>query len=101
MSGTTVFFLDDWAKTSTGRILHFELITHAKDPARALNHARKWLDCVGHTGAQVGPQNLMLSHQISPVPPTLNALIGMRGWAVIGLEGCSGLPDCAGYPDLT
>lgn len=101
MSETTVFFFDVWAKTSTGGFLHFELIAHAMDPARALDHAREWLDSVGHTGAQLGPQNLTLCHQISPIPPTLGTLLRARGWAVIGLEGCSGLPDCASYPDLT
>ena len=97
----TLYFFDAWAKTQKGAILHFEVICPLMDAAIALTYARTWLKDIGHRDAEINAQSITLSHQISPIPPELVSSLREKDWAIIGLEGCQNLPDCANYPNLT
>ena len=78
---------DTYAKTSKGRIMHFDVVLDEKDPDKALHYARQWLNSIGQEEATVSQENCCFCHS-TEAPPELRKQIDELGYAIYKLEGC-------------
>lgn len=85
---TPIHVFDVYAKTTQGRILHFDVVLPVNDPERALASAREWLVSIGHEQAIVNAENCCFCHSEATAPATMRADIEKRGYAIYKMEGC-------------
>ncbi len=78
---------DTYAKTSNGRIMHFDVVLDEQDQQKALNCAKKWLRTIGQEDATVSSENCYFCHSIE-VTGELRQQINDQGYAIYKLEGC-------------
>ena len=78
---------DTYAKTSKGRIMHFDVVLDEKNPEKARQFAQEWLARIGHHDATVSQENCMFCHSLV-VPPPIREQINQQGYAIYKLEGC-------------
>ncbi|MGR9044100.1 MAG: DUF2024 family protein [Gammaproteobacteria bacterium] len=78
---------DTYAKTTKGRIMHFDVVLDTKDQERAMQYARQWLESIGESDAIVNQANCVFCHS-AEAPPELRKQIDMQGFAIYKLEGC-------------
>lgn len=78
---------DTYAKTSQGRIMHFDVVMVEKDASKALEYARQWLGGIGHPDAVVTQENCIYCHS-AEAPKALQDEIAKQGYAIIKMEGC-------------
>lgn len=83
-----VHVFDTYAKSQTGRIIHFDVITAEKDPAKALAYARQWLQSIGEESATVSQENCCYCHSEQSAPDEMLKAIEAYGYAIYKLEGC-------------
>jgi hypothetical protein len=83
-----IHVFDTYAKSQTGRIMHFDVITPEKDPAKALAHARHWLESIGEKDATVNQENCCYCHSEPGAPEEMLKAIETNGYAIYKLEGC-------------
>lgn len=85
MSISHVF--DTYAKTTKGRIMHFDVVLDEKDQDKALHFARLWLHSIGQEDATLSQENCCFCHS-TEAPPELRKQIDDQGYAIFKLEGC-------------
>ncbi|NOT13146.1 MAG: DUF2024 family protein [Methylococcaceae bacterium] len=78
---------DTYAKTSKGRVMHFDVVLDEQDQTLALNYAKEWLESIGHADAIVTQENCCFCHS-AEAPPELRKQINEQGYAIYKLEGC-------------
>ena len=78
---------DTYAKASTGRIMHFDVVLDEQDQGKALRHAREWLASIGYADAVVTQENCAFCHSVE-APPELRKQLDSQGYAIVKLEGC-------------
>lgn len=83
----TAHFFDTYAKTSTGRILHFDVVLDDKGVVKALAYAQSWLKSIGEEQAVVTQKNCTFYHS-AKVPAEIRKQIDEQGYAIYKLEGC-------------
>lgn len=83
-----IHIFDTFARTATGRIMHFDVVLPENDPAQALWAARDWLLSIGESGAIVNAENCAYCHSEPDAPPGMLGEITARGYAIYRLEGC-------------
>jgi hypothetical protein len=83
-----IHVFDAYAKSETGRIMHFDVVTLEKDSDKARAHARDWLQSIGEENATLNQENCCYCHSEQSVPEEMLKAIEMRGYAIYKLEGC-------------
>ena len=83
----TSHVFDTYAKTSKGRILHFDVLLDDKDVDKALAYARIWLKSIGEEQAVVTQKNCIFCHS-AEVSAEFRKQIDEQGYAIYKLEGC-------------
>jgi hypothetical protein len=83
-----IYVFDTFAKSATGRILHFDVVLPENDSAKALESARHWLQSIGETNAMVNAENCAYCHSEPTAPTEMLDEIRSRGYAIFKLEGC-------------
>ena len=78
---------DTYAKTSKGRIMHFDVILDDNNPEKALHYAKQWLNEIGEPDAQVSAKSCCFCHS-TEASENLRREIDTRGYAIYKLEGC-------------
>lgn len=86
MSGIYVF--DTYAKSATGRIMHFDVVLPENDQPKAVESARLWLNSIGQENAVVSPQSCCFCHSEPTVSKEMLDAIQAHGYAIFKLEGC-------------
>ena len=79
---------DTYAKTSTGKIIHFDVILEEQNQQKAIEYAQQWLESVGIDHANVSSGNCFFCHSLAEIPPELNEQLKALGYAIYKLEGC-------------
>ena len=79
---------DTYAKTSTGKIIHFDVILEEQNQQKAIESAQIWLQSVGIDDATVSSGNCFFCHSLQELPPGLTAEMNTQGYAIYKLEGC-------------
>jgi hypothetical protein len=87
-SPNRIFVFDTFAKSATGRILHFDVVLPENDHAKALESARAWLASIGQENAVVNAENCCYCHSEPTAPAEMLEEIEFRGFAIHKLEGC-------------
>lgn len=83
-----IHIFDTYARSPSGRILHFDVVVPDKDPARALAFAHDWLHSIGEENAVVNQENCCYCHSAQSAPADMAEEIEVRGYAIYKLEGC-------------
>jgi hypothetical protein len=78
---------DTYAKASTGRIMHFDVVLDEQDQDKALKYAKEWLASIGHEDAVVTQENCAFCHS-AEATPELRKQIDVQGYGIYKLEGC-------------
>jgi hypothetical protein len=78
---------DTFAKSSEGRIMHFDVVLEQKDPDIALSSAKKWLTSIDEADAIVNQENCAFCHS-AETPEGLQQQINTQGYAIYPMEGC-------------
>lgn len=78
---------DTYAKATTGRILHFDVVLDELDQDKALHYAKLWLVSIGYPDAVVTQENCAFCHS-AEAPPELRKQIDSEGYGIYKLEGC-------------
>jgi heterodisulfide reductase subunit B len=78
---------DTYAKTSQGKIIHFDVVIHEQDQQKALNFAKEWLKSIGEEDATVTAENCYFCHSVE-ASTELSQQIKEQGYAIYKLEGC-------------
>jgi hypothetical protein len=84
---TTSHVFDTYAKTSKGKIMHFDVVLDDKDADKALAYALLWLQSIGEEQATVTQENCVFCHSVE-VTADLRLQIDEQGYAIYKLEGC-------------
>lgn len=82
------YVFDTYAKTTQGKIIHFDVVINEQDQQKALDCAQKWLQSIGQTDATITPGNCYFCHSVEKIPAELNTQIDEQGYAIYKLEGC-------------
>lgn len=83
-----IHVFDTYARSPSGRILHFDVVIPDKDPTKALASARDWLRSIGEEDAVVNQENCCYCHSEQAAPTHMAKEIAARGYAIYKLEGC-------------
>lgn len=78
---------DTYAKSSQGKIMHFDVVMDEKDAAKALAYAKEWLSGIGFSDAVIMQENCVFCHS-AEAPPELREQIDRQGYAIYKMEGC-------------
>ena len=78
---------DTYAKTSTGKTLHFDVVLDEQDQQKAVNYAKEWLQSIGEKDAIVTSGNCFFCHSVE-APMELRQQINAHGYAIYKMEGC-------------
>ena len=84
MSISHVF--DAYAKTSQGKIIHFDVVLNEQDQQKALKYDKDWLKGIGEEHAKVTSENCYFCHSVE-TPTELMQQINDQGYAIHKLEG--------------
>lgn len=83
----TSHVFDTYATTSTGNIMHFDVVLDDKDVVKALAYAQSWLNSIGEEQAVVTQKNCIFCHS-AEVSAEFRKQIDEQGYAIYKLEGC-------------
>lgn len=78
---------DTYAKTLTGKIMHFDVVLDEQNQEKALLYAKEWLISLGFGDAIVTQENCVFCHSLE-APAELRKEIERQGYAIYKLEGC-------------
>ena len=78
---------DTYAKTNTGKTMHFDVVIDEQDQQKALKCAKEWLQSIGEEDATVVAENCYFCHSVE-APADLRQQIDSQGYAIYKLEGC-------------
>ncbi|MFO1417716.1 MAG: DUF2024 family protein [Methylotetracoccus sp.] len=83
-----IHVFDTYATSSSGRIMHFDVILPERDPARAEACAREWLAAIGEGAAELKANACCYCHSEAGAPADMQAEIDRQGYAIYKMEGC-------------
>lgn len=83
-----IYVFDTFARSASGRILHFDVVLPEKDSTKALESARHWLQSIGEADAVVNAENCAYCHSEPTAPAEMLDEIRSRGYAIFKMEGC-------------
>ncbi|CAI8805947.1 DUF2024 family protein [Methylocaldum szegediense] len=86
MSQIHVF--DTYARSASGKIMHFDVVLPENDPEKALACAREWLKSIGEEHAVVNAENCAYCHSEPQAPAEMQKDIETKGYAIYKMEGC-------------
>ena len=84
---TQLHVFDTYAKTTQGRLMHFDVILDEKNTDKALRYAKEWLVSVGFQDAIVTQDNCLFCHSVE-TSPEWQKQIDQQGYAIYKMEGC-------------
>lgn len=79
---------DTYAKTTKGRIIHFDVILKEQNQQKAIEYAKAWLSSVGIHEAIISSGNCYFCHSVAELPADLHEEVQVQGYAIYKLEGC-------------
>lgn len=82
-----LYVFDTYAKSTSGKIMHFDVILPQQDQQRAIETAKNWLASLGETDADVGQESCFFCHSTT-ANPEIQEEVSQRGYAIYKLEGC-------------
>jgi hypothetical protein len=82
------YVFDTYAKTHSGRIMHFDVVIAENVPEKALKSAKDWLASLGEHDAELAPENCTYCHCSDDIPLPMQQAIAENGYAIFKLEGC-------------
>ncbi|HYE35233.1 DUF2024 family protein [Methylocaldum sp.] len=85
---TQIYVFDTYARSASGKIMHFDVVLPENDPAKALQYAHDWLRSIGEEDAVVNAENCAYCHSEAHAPAEMQREIETLGYAVFKLEGC-------------
>ncbi|EOD79136.1 hypothetical protein D515_02053 [Grimontia indica] len=78
---------DTYATSSSGKILHFDVLLREKSDELAVKYAKAWLAEIGEADATVKSGNCAFCHTAADLPE-FDSEINEKGYAIYKLEGC-------------
>lgn len=81
------FVFDTYVKAKDGHTMHFDVITDKKDPEKAIEYAKKWLESVNEKDSKVTSEECKFCHSQS-VPEEMEIEIMTNGFFIAKMEGC-------------
>lgn len=81
------FVFDTYVKIKDGHTMHFDVITDKKDPQKAIEYAKKWLESVNEKDSKVTSEECKFCHSQS-VPEEMEIEIMTNGFFIAKMEGC-------------
>ena len=79
---------DTYAKTSNGKIIHFDVILEEQNQQHAIEYAQQWLQSIGINNATISSGNCFFCHSVTELPNDLTQEMANQGYAIYKLEGC-------------
>ena len=78
---------DTYVKAKDGHTIHFDVITEEKDPKKAIEYAKQWLETIGEGDSTVTGEECQFCHTQGAPPPVENE-IKEKGFFIQKMEGC-------------
>ncbi len=77
---------DTFAKATSGRLMHFDVILDVQSQDMALHYAKAWLASIGYSDAVVTHEDCAFC-QSAQMPVELRQQIDINGYAIFQLDG--------------
>ena len=81
------YVYDTFAKTSKGKLMHFNVVIDESNQQIAIACALAWLTSLGFDEAIVTPENCYFLHSLD-APGAIRQQLDAQGYAIYPLEGC-------------
>ena len=78
---------DTYVKAKNGDTMHFDVITTEKDPKKAIEYAKQWLETIGEGDAVITSKECQFCHS-QGAPPQVENEIKEKGFYIQKMEGC-------------
>ncbi len=78
---------DTFAYSSTGKILHFDVLIPDLNESLAHEYALQWLASIGESDATIRPSGCTFCHTVADLPQFTDE-VTRKGYAIYKLEGC-------------
>jgi len=78
---------DTYVKAKDGHTMHFDVITVEKDPKKAIEYAKQWLETIGEGDSTVTGEECQFCHTQGAPEPVENE-IKENGFFIQKMEGC-------------
>jgi len=78
---------DTYVKAKDGHTIHFDVITEEKDPKKAIEYAKQWLETIGEGDSTVTGEECQFCHTQGAPEPVENE-IKENGFFIQKMEGC-------------
>ena len=78
---------DTYVKAKNGDTMHFDVITTEKDPKKAIEYAKQWLETIGEGDAKVTGEECQFCHTQGAPKPVENE-IKEKGFFIQKMDGC-------------
>ena len=78
---------DTYVKAKDGHTMHFDVITVEKDPKKAIEYAKQWLETIGEGDSTVTGEERQFCHTQGAPEPVENE-IKEKGFFIQKMEGC-------------
>jgi len=78
---------DTYVKAKDGHTMHFDVITEEKDPKKAIEYAKQWLETIGEGDSTVTGEECQFCHT-QGAPPQVENEIKEKGFFIQKMEGC-------------
>lgn len=82
------YVFDTYAKTTQGKIIHFDVVINEQVQQKALDCAQNWLQSISQGDATVTSGNCYFCHSVDKLPANLALEFDTLGYAIYKLEGC-------------
>ena len=78
---------DTYVKAKDGHTIHFDVITEEKDPKKAIEYAKQWLETIGEGDAVITSKECQFCHSQGAPEPVENE-IKENGFFIQKMDGC-------------
>ena len=78
---------DTYVKAKNGDTMHFDVITAEKDPKKAIEYAKQWLESIGEGDAVITSKECNFCHT-QGAPPQVENEIKEKGFYIYKMENC-------------
>ena len=78
---------DTYVKAKDGHTMHFDVITVEKDPKKAIEYAKQWLETIGEGDSTVTGEECNFCHT-QGAPPQVENEIKEKGFFIQKMDGC-------------
>ncbi|MDD2739275.1 MAG: DUF2024 family protein [Methylomonas lenta] len=82
-----IHVFDTYVTASDGHTMHFDVFTSENDLEKAIGYAKKWLDSINETDAQVTSNECRFCHSQN-APTNVIDDIRQHGFYIYKMEGC-------------